>query len=631
MQCLSKLEKSPNILASPLKLFEIGQQKEKSNVPLPQQERECTISITSFQNQNQMKIIESSSTAECLQESKKKTSKGRYQKQKSSSLKQKSLAKLVPDSTGSAKNLENLSVEQLEENFKKLKSFTGIDYADLASKSSNLSLAYTKLNYPSSKETVLKQGNRNLQKISLQSPITSPVQCMEGGSMRAMKLKIIKIEKAQAKTLRMMMGLYRKTYNIAIDELKSNPKLSKFDLRDKFNNCNLPEDDHLLGLMKNIRAEGAFEAKKNFQVATKNKKGDWYRKINQDIRKCYASLRKAKRESTKDKYQKKIDDLVLQKKNPPEEFPFMMNYKTKKSPNQCMNIPKAAISYNSDKKEITIAPSKHKLVLKLKEAPKDFMLNEENKFKHDVKVLISCTGTYLQVPYTYSPEQRFEFKREKELLKLHKKKKKIKDSVLLDELIAFNKESSLQKKKGFIAFDPGIRTFLTGVDHNGNMLEIGENLIEDLKDKIYKRNKAQQKLETGKSISKAILQRKYAKIVNTVRNYHCHISCDLEKYETIFLPKLSTKSICFGKSGKFNDNAHILSHCKFFERMAMNHPGLIEADERFTTKMCCKCFSLNEIGSSKDYCCNNCNFKADRDLNSAVNILVKNFSQVQGL
>ena len=84
--------------------------------------------------------------------------------------------------------------------------------------------------------------------------------------------------------------------------------------------------------------------------------------------------------------------------------------------------------------------------------------------------------------------------------------------------------------------------------------------------------------------------------------------------------------ICKNKGSKFCDNAHILSHCKFFDRVKMNYSNLIEADESYTTQMCCNCFSLNQIGASKIYSCKNCDLKADRDFNSAINILIKNYS-----
>ena len=261
---------------------------------------------------------------------------------------------------------------------------------------------------------------------------------------------------------------------------------------------------------------------------------------------------------------------------------------------------------------------------------------KDGKFKYDVKILTSCTGIYLQVPYDkLNSFEKRQLCEEKVHDKLEKRINKLSDCCFRDQLIKARDDivenfDKLPEKRKFISLDPGIRTFLTGIDSRGDKKEFGIGLIEDLQSCISKRNESQRRLDVGEPITKAVLQRKYAKISNKVKDYHCCISKKLEMYDTILLPKLSTKSVCDGKRGSFNDNAHILAHCKFFDRMRMNHPGLIEADERYTTKMCCRCFCLNEIGSSKEYKCDECGFEADRDMNSAVNILVKNFPQMQG-
>lgn len=48
---------------------------------------------------------------------------------------------------------------------------------------------------------------------------------------------------------------------------------------------------------------------------------------------------------------------------------------------------------------------------------------------------------------------------------------------------------------------------------------------------------------------------------------------------------------------------------------------IIRADKYYpSTKRCCKCGAINEVGVSKVYTCKNCNLKIDRDINASINL-----------
>lgn len=388
------------------------------------------------------------------------------------------------------------------------------------------------------------------------------------------------------------MGLYRMAYNRALDTIKECPDLSKFDLRDLFTDHALPSEDRLLSLMANIRTLATFEAHKNYKTAQKNKTTNWYKnKINQ-MRKLRNELSTAKKETTKERKWEKIMDirwemLFVTPYDINKENKVYMNYKTKKDSNCVIDIPKAAVAYDPKTKIISIAPKAHKISFKLKEAPKDCMMKDgTGKFKHDLKLIKCPTGYYLQVPF-----------------KEHENEKVTNGKVL--------------------SLDPGIRTFLNGVDSDGNIVEYGHDCIGKLDGDIRKRNF--KTFKSGETIPKSVSDRRYLKVYNKVLDMHRKITKDINEYSLVILPKLGTKDICIGKSNKFCDNAHILAPCKFYDRVNLKlGKRHIEADESFTSKTCCKCEKMTNIGESKTFSCSHCGFVLDRDINAAINILFKN-------
>jgi putative transposase len=82
-----------------------------------------------------------------------------------------------------------------------------------------------------------------------------------------------------------------------------------------------------------------------------------------------------------------------------------------------------------------------------------------------------------------------------------------------------------------------------------------------------------------------------------------------------------------------NDNKKVnremcnLAHYKFKERLKykalLNNCQVIDCCESYTSKTCTKCGELNNVGSKKEYKCDNCSCHIDRDLNGARNIFIR--------
>jgi len=94
----------------------------------------------------------------------------------------------------------------------------------------------------------------------------------------------------------------------------------------------------------------------------------------------------------------------------------------------------------------------------------------------------------------------------------------------------------------------------------------------------------------------------------------------------------SKKMVRSGLSSRVNRMIMMGSHCRFHDYISyQGRECVIKVDERYTTKTCAKCMSIEEIGASKTFKCSKCLYVADRDVNSAVNILIKNTGRLSGL
>lgn len=201
-----------------------------------------------------------------------------------------------------------------------------------------------------------------------------------------------------------------------------------------------------------------------------------------------------------------------------------------------------------------------------------------------------------------------------------------------------------------ISIDPGIRTFLTCVDQQGNVFEIGKDWSQNKKikrriDKMDKtkelskmnidgrRKKGFERIEALKAKKHHDLHRR--KLFNMIDHMHKQTANALiNNYDVIVLPKLRSKSILKSVDGlgkTVNRHISLLAHCKFHDylrwKAALAGKIVIDQDESYTSKTCYTCGLMNDIGASKIYECGFCNNKCDRDVQSCLNILTKFMSR----
>jgi putative transposase len=181
-----------------------------------------------------------------------------------------------------------------------------------------------------------------------------------------------------------------------------------------------------------------------------------------------------------------------------------------------------------------------------------------------------------------------------------------------------------------LSLDPGVRTFMTGYDPSGKIIEY--NLQ---KDKISRITNTIDFLNKKKS-NKLKRRKKTRKLINIIDDLHWRTINDLtQNYNIILLPEFESQEMVKRSSNKkMNRGMNILSHFKFKTRLkykinCFKNTKLYNVTEEYTSKTCTKCGNIkNDLGSSKVYNCVECLLKIDRDINGARNILIKNLHAI---
>ena len=194
-----------------------------------------------------------------------------------------------------------------------------------------------------------------------------------------------------------------------------------------------------------------------------------------------------------------------------------------------------------------------------------------------------------------------------------------------------------------ISLDPGVRTFLTGYSPDGTICKLGDNVSNRLLRLLLKADKIQSLItkETRRNCRKN-LKRNKIRILQKVRNLtnemHHKIALYLvSNYKNILIPDFESKNMCNRKTRKIRCKTVrqmlSLGHGKFktiLKAKAIEYgANLIWTDEAYTTKTCgcCGCMNHN-IGSKKEWVCENCNTKHARDGNASRNVFIASITDV---
>ena len=277
-----------------------------------------------------------------------------------------------------------------------------------------------------------------------------------------------------------------------------------------------------------------------------------------------------------------------------------MNFKNKKYQKEngwSIDIQKQSIK-KVDNKTLLIYPNiTKKLEFKLKESIKDL------KIENDCKIHFDGLNYFIIIPYKESRKHEF--------------------------------------KNGIISLDPGIRTFLSGVDTN-KKIEIGDKanefiypLLKKLDKYISNKSKTKKSCKKFKRLSKKIKHLRI-KIKNLQQELHKKTSSWLCKnYKNIIIPDFESLKMSKKAGRKLTSKTvrqmSVLAHKEFIQRLKTKaietNSNVLIVEESYTSKTCSSCLLVKDKKfTGKRFKCDGCKLNIDRDTNGSINIFKKLFN-----
>lgn len=184
-----------------------------------------------------------------------------------------------------------------------------------------------------------------------------------------------------------------------------------------------------------------------------------------------------------------------------------------------------------------------------------------------------------------------------------------------------------------IGIDPGLRTAFSCFGTDGKFFEFGcevQSEVDKVNDKI-EGIKTKMKNSTGGRRSR--LKKAWYRHMTRAK----HLCDELQwktinfltkAYDVVVLGKLNVKSLMMSHNKKNKKLLSFLSFYKFRQRLEEKSKVrgniVVIQDEAGTTQGCPKCgFKKLDVGSNKVYKCDRCDFEGDRDLKSAICMILK--------
>ena len=576
-----------------------------------------------------------------------------------------------PVSTGNDEGSDESWRKHHAERYGKLLSSTKIDYVDLGSKSLSTSSISTRQDSWFTNTTTVspvltqKQEVKRYQRTSWRSQKPLPIPTTDQSvatpkDIRARKIKFYPRED-QEPTLKMWFWHHRFVYNQAVEASKANgyeTNLKEYDLKKSLVTKENIEKDNLflVATPYDIRAGAVFELCSHHKAEVTKSYKYVYTELFKNRKDLQSSI--TARDKITARYQITIDKLESIIKDPKDPRDLKeINRNQKKLQNSVTARDKMTGKHQTvidklekDIKELETNP-KYTPDIKFRQQRAVNLVIDIPKVKCEVKDgVISIYKTSLGSLRTREPIEPLQHDIK---ISWHK----VQGWYLI---IPYDKiegpddpADEIYADPKFISIDPGYRTFATGVDSDGCIKEFGVGWFDDLaknfamldysearyrQEKLNEKNKGytykqRQRYHILSLRTKKIMQRRQAKINNKVNYMHKKITRQLSEYDTVLLPRMNSRRMLESEMDPYVKRMiQTGAHCRFHDYASHQlRNRLIKVCERLTTKTCAKCMNMYDIGKSKVYTCTNksCGYVSDRDVNSAINILVKNLGELR--
>jgi IS605 OrfB family transposase len=178
---------------------------------------------------------------------------------------------------------------------------------------------------------------------------------------------------------------------------------------------------------------------------------------------------------------------------------------------------------------------------------------------------------------------------------------------------------NMNSKEGYISLDPGVRKFIVGYGSDGiSVIGKGANTILT---SLF--------LELDKESDLTKRRCLWTKIKNKRNDLHWKsVKYLTDNYKDIIFGDICTSSIVRNNTLPKIIKRILLQYSFFSFKQKLIWKGnlkdcnVISVNEAYTSKICCNCGTINNVGSKEVYNCI-CGLEIDRDYNGAINILLK--------
>src|SRR3972149_669284 len=189
-----------------------------------------------------------------------------------------------------------------------------------------------------------------------------------------------------------------------------------------------------------------------------------------------------------------------------------------------------------------------------------------------------------------------------------------------------------------VSLDPGVRTFLTGYCPDGELIKIGDNDINRIRNYCLKTDKFISKI--GKMNGKEKYRCQKAKLKRFEKVRHTILDCHrkvvryvVDNFDVIILPLFQTSAMSKRGNRKIHSKTvrNMLTWAHYKCRMMLAddlrkypHKRLILTTEEYTSKTCPCCgYVTMDLGGNISFKCDKSKTIIDRDVNGSRNILIK--------
>jgi putative transposase len=190
-----------------------------------------------------------------------------------------------------------------------------------------------------------------------------------------------------------------------------------------------------------------------------------------------------------------------------------------------------------------------------------------------------------------------------------------------------------------LSLDPGVRTFQTGYDPSGKVIEFSKGDKGRIVRLCHHMDNLQSRIDLCKNARKSrrmkrALVRMQHRIRNLVDEMHKKlVSFMVRNYRVILLPDFNTSQMVVRGARKIRSKTVrsmlTWSHYRFKQRLLNKtrehlYCKVLIVTEEYTSKTCGVCGHIHQkLGGSKVFKCPSCRGVTDRDVNGARNILIK--------